>query len=70
MYKTTIFLLAFCDRVSLCNPGWPQTQYVDPAGLELIVNLLSLHPSTEIIGTIFYYLPHILISLNNVYTSF
>lgn len=42
MYKTTIFLLAFCDRVSLCSPGWPQTQYVDPTGLELVVNLLSL----------------------------
>lgn len=27
---------------------WPQTHYLDQAGLELVANLLPLPPSTEI----------------------
>ena len=28
----------FCsgDRVSLCSPGWPETHFIDQAGLELM----------------------------------
>jgi hypothetical protein len=30
-----VFLFVFRDRVSLYNPGYPETHFVDQAGLEL-----------------------------------
>jgi hypothetical protein len=34
-----LFILFYCDRVLLCNPGWPGTPYVAQADLKLIILL-------------------------------